>query len=297
VLGGGGADATVLQRTLIEQRSGSHLGVPWWGTIAWCEGADVQPRAAREGASISGAALHEGFWLDIDAVRRERDVWARMQRDFGGPAQAARRQAALSTRGLVITAPLDRPDLVKLERRSVQALLGEADRMRLVVLSEREGLAGREASVTLDELVELTAIHEEGHLCDRGRLLPLSNHWWRAMALVARSGFAPHRIAERLEYRAQLVALCEAPDPRLAWVDVLSAGENESSGSTPHAAAYRVLLVDLIDALDRQYERSPASFPELNAGHVLVHQLHWLPPESLRKVALSLAKREGLTQD
>jgi len=32
------------------------------------------------------------------------------------------------------------------------------------------------------------------------------------------------RIAERLEYRAQLVALCEAPDPRLGWVDVLLAG-------------------------------------------------------------------------
>jgi len=297
VLGGGGPDATVLQRTLIETRRGEHLGVPWWGTVAWCEGADVQPRAAREGATISGAALHEGYWVDIDAVRRERDVWSRLQREFGGPAQEARRSAALATRGLSIVAGADRPDLVRLERRSVQTLLGEADRMRLAVLAERQGLAGREASVSLDELVELTGIHEQGHLCDRGRLLPLARHPLRALALVARAGFTPQRIAERLEYRAQLVALCEAPEPRLAWVDVLLAGEGENLGITPHATAYRALLVDLIHVLDRQFEADPEAFPELDAGHVLAHQLHLLPPQTLRRVAVALAEREGLTDE
>ena len=191
----------------------------------------------------------------------------------------------------------DRPDLARLERRSVQSLLGEADRMRLAVLAEREGLPGRASSVRLDELVELTAIHEEGHLCDRGRMLPLASHWLRAMGLVARAGFTPQGIAERLEYRAQLVALCEAPDPRMAWVDVLSAGESETQGLTPHAGAYRRLLVDLIEVLDRQSERRPADFPGLDRGFVLAHQLHALAPDSLRRVAIALAKREGLTKD
>ncbi len=296
VLGGDGPDATVLQTTLVERRSGEHLGAPWSGTVAWCEGSDVQPRAAREGATISGAALHEGYWVDIDAVRRERDVWARVEREFGGDDQRARRTAALATRGLAIVSPANRPDLARIERRSVQALLGESDRMRLAVLAERQSHAGGASGVTLDELVQLTAIHEEGHLCDRGRLLPISEHPLRIIALLARTGFGPQRIAERLEYRAQLIALCEAPDPRLAWVDVLSAGEGETQSITPHAAAYQRLLVDLIETLDIEFERHPKDFPELDAGHVLAHQLHLLPPDSLRRIALLVAKSEGLSE-
>lgn len=294
MLGGQGPDATVLQTTLVEPRSGVHLGMPWSGMVAWCEGSDVQPRAAREGATISGAALHEGYWIDIDSVRRERDAWARLQREFGGEDQRERRAAALATKGLAIAAPADRPDLARLERRSVQSLLGESDRMRLSVLSERDSRPGRGASVSIDELVQLTAIHEEGHLCDRRQLLPISEHPLRVAALVARAGFGAQRIAERLEYRAQLVALCVAPDPRLAWVDVLSAGEVDGPGITAHGEAYRRLLVDLIETLDRDWERRPAKYPELDRGHVLVHQLHRLPAETLRAVAKRLADREGL---
>ncbi len=297
VLGGGGPDATVLQRTLVETRSGKHLGVPWTGTIAWCEGSDVQPRAGREGATISGAALHEGYWVDIDAVRRERDIWARLQREFGGAAQRERRAAALATRGLAISAPANRRDLARLERRSVQALLGESDRMRLAVLAERDLGDGNGSGVTLDELVQLTAVHEEGHLCDRGRLLPVSEHPLRIAAFLVRAGVGPQGIAERLEYRAQLTALCEVPDPRLAWVDVLSAGESEALGVTPHAAAYRRLLIDLVETLDREFERRPKDWPELDSSHVLAHQLHRLPPESLRRLALIVADREGLREN
>lgn len=298
VLGGGGPDATVLQRAWVERRSGEHLGVPWWGTIAWCEGADVPPRAAREGASISGAALHEGYWVDIDAVRRDRDRWARLDREFLSAGwDDARVQAALSTRGLAVTAPAGRADLAQIERRSVQALLGEAERMRLAVLADRgkAGLACGER-VLLDELVLVTAIHEQGHLCDRGRLLPIADHPLAVMGFVARAGFTPQRIAERLEYRAQLVALCEAPDPRLAWVDVLAAGESDAPQVTPHAAGYRRLLTDLIVALDRDFERRPQHYPELRADRVLVHQLHLLPPEKLRDIARRVARSEGLTR-
>ena len=294
MLGGDGPDATVLSATLVETRRGEHLGTPWSGTVAWCEGSDVLPKAAREGAVISGAALHEGYWIDIDAVRRERDVWTRLAREFAGAENRERREAALASRGLSIVAPATRPDLVELERRSVQALLGEADRMRLSVIAEREA-QGRE--VSLDELVELTAIHEEGHLCDRTRLLPISEHPLRAAALFAGSGFSPRRVAERLEYRAQLTALCAAPDPRLGWVDVLGAGEGELQGVTAHADAYRRLLADLVRTLDQMQLADPGRFPELDPRHVLAHQLHLLPPESLRRVALELARREGLLED
>jgi hypothetical protein len=164
------------------------------------------------------------------------------------------------------------------------------------VLAERDMPAGSDGGVTLDELVLLTAIHEEGHLCDRGRLLPISEHPLRVAALIAHAGIGPQKIAERLEYRAQLIALCEAPDPRLAWIDVLNAGEGETQSVTAHAAAYRRLLIDLVETLDREFEKHPKDFPELDASHVLAHQLHRLPPESLRRVALIVAGREGLVE-
>src|SRR6202008_1528495 len=125
-------------------------------------------------------------------------VWAKLEREFRGDEQRARREAALATRGLAIAAPDNRPDLARLEGRSGQGLL------------------------------------------------PIPEHLLRAPALLSRAGFSAQGVAERLEYRAQLTALCEAPDPRLAWVDVLAAGEGETQSVTAHAAADRQLLVDLI---------------------------------------------------
>jgi hypothetical protein len=133
-------------------------------------------------------------------------------------------------------------------------------------------------------------------LCDRTRFLPLSKHMLSVARLFLRVGMSPSRIAEQLEYRAQLVALAEAPDPRPAWVEILRATESEVTGPTPHAGAYRRLLTDLLWVLDQDLEQDPAAWPELDADHVLAHQLHWISPEKLRNVARQLAKREGLDQ-
>jgi hypothetical protein len=151
--------------------------------------------------------------------------------------------------------------------------------------------------MTLDELLEVTATHEEGHLCDRTRFLPLARHWPRALALLAKVGFRPAAVAQRLEYRAQLTALCSTSDPRLALVAVLRAAEAGGSDLTPHAAAYRELLSDLLATLDRELERRPRQWPQVDPDHVLAHQLHLLGPEDVRRLATLLARREGLSGD
>lgn len=297
VLGGGGPDGTILQRVLVEQRSGQRLGVPWSGTVAWCEGTDLKSRAGRAGADISGAALHEGYWLDIDSLRREREPWARAARALASESGRARMERALATRGLALVQPLERRDQRHAERRDTTMLLGESERVRLAVLRDRARERGYEAVlVDLDELIEVTAMHEEGHLCDRTRFMPLSRHLLRSLAFVVGAGMTPGGIARRLEYRAQLVALCEARDPRVPLVAVLRAGEDSRIGVTPHAEAYRELLVDLVAELDRSLALAPRRWPELDPNFVLVHQLHLLGPERVRAIARALARGEGLFQ-
>jgi tetratricopeptide (TPR) repeat protein len=324
MLGGGGPDGTVLQRVLIERREDQHLGVKWSGTVAWCEGVDLDSRAGRLGASISGAALHEGYWVDIDSVRRDRDQWLELQREFAGGQNEERARLALSGRGLTLETPREHGLLRRAERRSIGSLLGEADRMRVAVLRDRmaalatapspeeAALAGKRpaavsessnlrawnhALVGLDELVEITALHEEGHLCDRTRFLPLSRHFLRVLRFLFSVGFSPNAVAERLEYRAQLIAICESKDPRIACAEVLRACEGDIAvGITPHAGAYHMLLADLVGTLDRELERHPKDWPQIDPNYVLAHQFHWLGPEQVRKLALKLAKAQGLDE-
>jgi tetratricopeptide (TPR) repeat protein len=291
--GAGAPDGTILSRVHVDSISGAHLGVKFSGTVAWCEGADVASRAGRLGAEISGAALHEGYWIDIDTVRRERAPWERAAREFVDEAGSLRARRALQARGLELITPRERPEQRRYERRDASILLGAADRVRLAVLLDRAARDG-EARVSLDEFIELTALHEEGHLCDRERFLPIQKNPLGALRLLAESGFTPAGVAQRLEYRAQLVALCVAEDPRVPLVSVLGAADGSGPSLTPHASAYRDLLVDLLAELDRAVEFEGERWKGLDPDRVLVHQLHRLTPEELRELALRTARRNGL---
>lgn len=303
VLGGGGPDGTLLARVLLEERRGEHLGVPWRGMVAWCETTDLRNRTARAGAEISGAALHEGYWIDFDALRHERDDWSSLEREFQGADDSSRAVRALSTRGLPLESPDELEDLRRAERRSVDILLGESERVRLAVLADRAGAAAHEAGakknglVSLDDLVVVTATHEEGHLCDRTRFFPLQKHIGRALAFLLSNHFSPSHVAEQLEYRAELVALCDSPDPRLPLSDVLRAAERTDDGLTPHSGAYRRLLADCLATLDRDVQNDPSAWPEIDPDRVLVQELHRLAPERIRSIARRVAKREGLFDD
>jgi hypothetical protein len=298
-------DGTILQRVLVEERAGSHLGVRWSGTVALCEGAELLSRVGRRGAGIAGAAVHEGFWLDFDALRGERDRWAAFERDFATPEGVARLERALATRGLALQSSPSNLGARRRERRAVDTPLGQADRVRLAVLRDRlqapqptpasTGPAADAGAglVSLDELVRATSLHEEGHLCDRTRFFPISRNLGRVLGLLMDAGFSPSGVARLLEYRAELTALCEAPEPRLVLVSILT-GAEASVDLTAHPPAYRQLLADLVSTLDRELEAHPERWPELDPNRVLLHQLHHLGPERVRELGLLLARRAGL---
>lgn len=281
-LGQGGPDGAILRLVHTELRVGEHLGRPFRGTVFWCYGADVPARFARRGASISGAALHEGFWIDLERVEAERAGWRRVLRQFSGDAERVR--AALDVVG---------PRVVKELRAAIEPTLGANDRMRLAWMVAR-GEAAAPELVSLGELAEVVAVHEEGHLCDRAGWYPFRFHLRSLIVFAASLGFQPGRIAEALEERAQLVALCCAPDPRLAWVDLLDAVERSGPSITPHAAGYRRVLERLLARMSRELDEG--EWPELDGERRLVDQLHRVGAERLRGVAIREAATQGLVR-
>ncbi|MBL8857240.1 MAG: hypothetical protein JNL28_01870 [Planctomycetes bacterium] len=293
VSGGGGPDASVLPVLFVEDRRGEHLGVAWQGTIAWCESADLKGRAGRQGAMISAAAVHEGYWVDIDAVRSELAGWSALRRRFTRESDEAVAgiDAILASSGLALDARATEE-----ERRSTQALLGEASRVRLALLRERAQGDEVLGALSLDELLNVTAVHEQGHLCERTRFLPIWDHKLAILAFLAQCNFSPQRVGEELEYRAQLIALCDTPDPRIALAQVLDAAESGATNLTPHGAGYRRLLADLLRHLDQAVAEAPAEFPTIDGRRTLVHQLHRLPPEAVRSLARELARAKGLSR-
>lgn len=293
--GGGAPDGTILRLLLIEERAGEHLGVRWRGTIAWCEGSDLEGRAGRNGARVSAAALHEGYWIDVEVVRREHAQWSALERAFRGPGALERVERALATRGLELCTPRAHAEGRERERRAIAPALGQADRVRLAVLRDRAPDARDEraplGSMRLEELLEVVARHEEGHLLDRVLHLPIHRHLGRAMLLMLEGGFSGSGLLRRLELRAQLVALCTSEDPRIPLADLCAAAESEASGPLPHAAAYRELLAALLELLDQRVQRDPSAWPGIDPERTLLHQLHHLRAEEVRALARELARR------
>ena len=285
VVGSQAGRLDVTQRSVIatEYVAGTHLGAPYSGTAFWCQGVDVASRAERAGAGIAGAAVHDGYWVDIEGIRRESQHWLDLEEGY------AWLLAEGAAEPMLFPAP---PACSVAERDRRVPLLGEGRRLSLQLI--REGRLP-----TFEDLLQLVAIHEEGHLCDRARFLPLADHWPAALGFLASVQFSPDRLMRRLEYRAELVSLCELPDPRPVLVEILNMVEDAEAGPekglTPHGAAYVDLLNDLVDLADERLEAGATPLG-LAPERYLRWQWHRIDPEELRSLALELARREGLVE-
>jgi hypothetical protein len=120
--------------------------------------------------------------------------------------------------------------------------------------------------------------------------MPLSSHPLRVVQLLGSVGFDPAAVLGRLEYRAQLVALCETADPRLCLADCLSMVESAPSSARAHARGYEALLKDLVEVLDEELQADPTAWPTLDTERALVHQLHLLDASEVRELALAVAR-------
>lgn len=279
---GGSSDGTLRSVVALEYVRGEHLGAPYEGTVFWCQGVDVPGSYERAGAQIAGAALHPGYWVDLEVVRDMTAEWALRGAAFAHLVDRAR------IGGELFPEP---PACGRGAEAWRVPLLGEGDRLALAVQRDR-------GPVRFEELLEYTAVHEEGHLVDRARFLPLGEHWPAVARFLIEANFSGQRIMERLEYRAELVALCVLDEPRIALAEVLGhvdAGEAGGGGATPHASGYAWLLRDLTAlAAERVRGAEGGTWGGLRAGAYVRWQWHRIEPEALRELALELAAAEGL---
>jgi hypothetical protein len=272
--GSAGPDLVVLPLLLESPIRGDHLGVRYAGTASLCEAADIGPRAARLGSPIAGAALHKGYWLDLDAVRPAAEAWRRFAEEWDDP-RAVR---------ALLNQELPRSD----DPARLVATHGEGRRLVLAALLER-GSGERVAAPGLAEVASLSMLHEEGHLVDRALHLPAWRNLPSVLRLCLDGGFGARGIQEELELRAELVGWCKAIDPRLAIGKALSDAES-GDARTPHASAYRRLLQDYLRVL---HERA-AELPGIDPGAPLCLQLSRLSADVLREAALELSRRKHL---
>jgi len=213
-----------------------------------------------QGGGLAGACLPDGLWLDADAaLDAEHDVRALLRRD---PAllEGARRQPV---------PPADGPE--------GPFGLGDTGGVlpRLLARYVERTPGGRWGS-----LGTLHA-HENGHVIDIRRHLPMWRGLPSTLALLLREGLSSTRMEAVLERRAQLASVIDAPDPDLAlaeMVELLPAEEHEPEA---HAAGYRDGLARLV----RHVWARPDLYPEIDRSRRVLPQLDRLSNDQLRGAA------------
>ncbi len=130
--------------------------------------------------------------------------------------------------------------------------------------------------------------HEQAHLVDSHRMIPLFANPLRALRLFFDAGLSGAWVRANLEARAEVTDLSEGPDPilSLAWMctflDEMGGGQN-----SPHGKGYRRLVLKVLKLW--KADGAPGAFdPESN----LLAQLYRIPEAALRRYAKAVAADE-----
>jgi len=129
--------------------------------------------------------------------------------------------------------------------------------------------------------------HEDAHLVDAFRHLPVFKHPFRNLGLAIKGGFSPEEILALLERNAQLAAIAEGPAPRAALATccaVLGQGE-------VHGVGYSAIVEAFVGEIDAH----PGRYPEIDASRVIVQQLDRLSDEKVRALARETMERWRLS--
>ncbi len=207
------------------------------------------------GGDLAGLALQGMVLVDLRAIAR----WE---------GEIARRRARLAPRRDEILAE---PALDDPSTKAIDDPAGVEDRLYL------EG--------PLDLGGEVLK-HEEAHLVDANRHLPVLSHPLRNFELALRGGFDASEILALLERNAQLAAIAEGPGPRAALATCCAAlGRGD-----PHGVGYGAI----VEALVEEIAAHPDRYPAIDASRVIVQQLHRLSDGEIRALARGIQQAWGL---
>lgn len=214
-----------------------------------------------QGGGLGGACLPDGIWMDADSAR-EADFSVRSV----VVTDAARVEAGRQAASLL---PPDGPGGLFGTTETAGAGLRLVDRY----VKRRPGRAWGSFSTLV--------AHENGHVVEIKRHLPLLRGLPASLALVVQSGFSPLRIEMELERRAQLAALAYAEDPDLALAEMMAALPVHAREPDAHAGGYR----DAIRALAVEVYQHPELYGAINRTYRVVPQLDRLTNEQIRHAA------------
>ncbi len=170
-------------------------------------------------------------------------------------------------------------------RQSVLA----AEALRDQPVTSIEDPAGISWRLLLDshrDLREEILAHENAHLVDAQRHLPVEKHLFRNLALAVGKGFDAKRILAFLERNAQVTAIAEGPTPRAGLAVCCSM----LTGSGAHSLGYEEIVQGMVDDI----EKHPDRYPTIDTQRVIVQQLHRLSERQVRAAARQLMVRWGL---
>lgn len=213
-----------------------------------------------QGGGLAGACLPDGLWLDADAaLEAQHEALAPLRRDTGlvAAAEALPLPAADGPQG----------------RLALHDPAGV--RLRLLAAHARGAPGERWAS-----LATLHA-HEEGHVLDLRRHLPLWQGLPATLGLLAREGFAFARFEAALERRAQLVALAASPHPYLVLAEMVERLPAEERDIDPHSRGY----VDGLARLVAHVAARADLYPQVDRARLVLPQLDRLSPQQLQAAA------------
>lgn len=216
-----------------------------------------------QGGGLAGACLPDGLWLDADAaLEAQHEALAALRRDpsLVEAASAMPLPAADGPRGL---AALDDPGAV---------------RLRLLAAHQRASPHERWAGLAT------LAVHEEGHVLDLRRHLPLWQGLPSTVRLLAREGLSATRFEAALERRAQLWALAASPHPYLVLAEMVERLPAEERDADPHSLGYRDALARLVAHVAADAGR----YPQVDRTRLVLAQLDRLAPAQLQAAARAL---------
>lgn len=220
----------------------------------------IRGQITAQGGGLGGACLADGIWLDADAARQSEFETRTLLTWDPGLARMVARSGALTADTLDGPTALTDPGCTagRLIARYI-ARVGDAPWGSFGTLRA----------------------HEFGHVRDIRRHLPMWPKMPNTVGLVMRHGFSLDSVQMELEYRAQLVACAEAPDPDLALAEMLLVQPVEQLAPEVHDGGYR----DALGALVRHIQANPRRYPQIDLRRRILTQLDRLSNEQIRAAA------------
>jgi hypothetical protein len=225
----------------------------------------VRPYLDFQGGRLSGAALPDGVWLDADAARHE-DAALRLVRRADAALVARAREA-----GKAPPAPDGPEGVLAMDDPAGLSLRLALDHV------ERAGTSPWASFAVLEA-------HESAHVFDLERHLPVARGLPATLSLLARSGLSLDVAESRLEGRAQLSAVVESGEPRLAVLDLVGSLPSHERAPEAHERGYRDVVARLLRTLYARSDRYPAIDP----SRKLLPQLDRLTPREWVELAVAI---------